>query len=151
LIRHILWKILPQYCLVSLSPFAPSTSSGRTESKCSARTARKFSFQCPYNYGLISNWTFLSTSIVFNVQKGRGPSPVFKPGGASFMSKKEISTQSRRGRSAASPQPNKKMSHAEIAEATESAISLQSGDTDWRKRLLFFEFSVSSSEAGVRS
>ena len=40
-----------------------------------------------------------------------------------------------------------RMSHAEIAETAESEIFLQLGDTDWRKRLLFSESSVSSSEA----
>jgi general secretion pathway protein K len=70
LIRHILRKIPPQYCLVSLSPFALSLSKGERfaqerlvegrlhaihASTSSARTARKFSLQCPYNCGLISN------------------------------------------------------------------------------------------------
>ena len=42
---------------------------------------------------------------------------------------------------------NGKMSHTEIAETAESEISLQSVSPDWRKRLLFSEFSVDSSEA----
>ena len=41
-----------------------------------------------------------------------------------------------------------RLSHAEIAEIAESDIFLQSRETrDWRKRLLFSESSVSSSEA----
>ena len=39
------------------------------------------------------------------------------------------------------------MSHTELAETAESEISLQSVSPDWRKRLLFSDFSVDSSEA----
>ena len=42
------------------------------------------------------------------------------------------------------------MSHTEFTEIAESEISLQSVSPDWRKRLLFSDFSVDSSEAGVR-
>ena len=95
MIRHILRKIPPQYCPVSLSPFALSLSKGERfaqdrlvegrrhavhASTSSARTARKFSLQFPYNYGQISKSPFTPHYMV------RGSSSFFKRGNPGFGS-----------------------------------------------------------------